>query len=300
MGHANHTREQRSKCHGVDLSTGADLTRFNEYTLASKALAKVLLDSIGAKNQVLLKTLHPTLKIYAFTPRQIVDAMFAKHGIPPNEDIIKLRSPLDLTLTSLSDLENHMANFLASQRLTRSGQGETPYEYFERYLVTVTGFPSVALAMMGYYARYPAISQQNLATLFPFLTDIKDHLAKTDPASPFSGAARGPAQTPARRPGKKHNKRDKKMGPKPTHQSSSTTRWGAVNLAESAHPPIDPRDAQLAALQAQVAAMMAAPAYGGNFGMPDGLPSSPYPGDPGNLHPSSRALLLATWMEQSP
>jgi hypothetical protein len=48
--------------------------------------------------------------------------------------------------------------------------------------------------MMGYYARYPAILQQNLATLFPFLNDIKDHLAKTDPASPFSGAARGPAR----------------------------------------------------------------------------------------------------------
>ncbi len=53
--------------------------------------------------------------------------------------------------------------------------------------------------------------------------------------------------------------------------TSSTTLWGstgAVNLTESAHTPIDPRDAQLAALQAQVAAMMAAPAYGGNFGMP--------------------------------
>ncbi len=40
-----------------------ELTRFNEYTLDSKALAKVLLDSIGPKKQVLLKTLHPTLKI---------------------------------------------------------------------------------------------------------------------------------------------------------------------------------------------------------------------------------------------
>ncbi len=57
-------------------------------TLASKALAKVLLDSIGPKNQVLLKTLHPTLKIYALAPRQIVDAMFDKHGIPQSEDII--------------------------------------------------------------------------------------------------------------------------------------------------------------------------------------------------------------------
>ena len=44
--------------------------------------------------------------------------------------------------------------------------------------------------MMGYYSRYPAIAQQNLATLFPFLDDMKDHLTKTDPASPFSGAAK--------------------------------------------------------------------------------------------------------------
>jgi hypothetical protein len=86
-----------------------------------------------------------------------------------------------------------MGNFLlASQRLTRSGQGETHHHYSELYLVTVAGFPSVTLAMMGYYSRYPAIAQQNLATLFPFLDDMKDHFTKTDPASPFSGAARGP------------------------------------------------------------------------------------------------------------
>jgi hypothetical protein len=43
------------------------VTRHNDYTLASEALAKALLDSIGDKNQVLLKTLHPTLKIYSLT-----------------------------------------------------------------------------------------------------------------------------------------------------------------------------------------------------------------------------------------
>jgi len=34
-----------------------DVTRHTDYTLASKALAKALLESIGDKNQVLLKTL---------------------------------------------------------------------------------------------------------------------------------------------------------------------------------------------------------------------------------------------------
>jgi hypothetical protein len=80
-----------------------------------------------------------------------------------------------------------MGNFLlASQRLIQRPR-ENPQCIFELYLVTVAGFPSVALAMMDYYARYSDISQQNLATLFPFRTDIKDHLAKTEPASPYSG-----------------------------------------------------------------------------------------------------------------
>jgi hypothetical protein len=86
-----------------------------------------------------------------------------------------------------------MGNFLLTfQRLTRSGQGQTPYHYFELYLVTVAGFPLVALAMMGYYARYPAIAQQNV---FPFMDDMKDHLTKTDPASPSLGAVKGPHQS---------------------------------------------------------------------------------------------------------
>jgi hypothetical protein len=45
------------------------VTQYTDYTLTSKALAKALLDSIGDKNQVLLKTLHPTLKMYSLTPR---------------------------------------------------------------------------------------------------------------------------------------------------------------------------------------------------------------------------------------
>ena len=46
---------------------------------------------------------------------------------------------------------------LASQRLTRSGQGETDFRYFELFLETVSGFPSVPASMAGYYTQYPAI-----------------------------------------------------------------------------------------------------------------------------------------------
>ncbi len=161
-----------------------ELARYADFTQAESSLATALLASIGQANVVLLKTTYPTTKSYALTPRQIVDAMIAKHGIPTSDDINKLREPLSRALTSLSDLESHMGNFLlASQRLTRSGQGETPYHYFELFLVTVSGFPSVAHSLTTYYAQYPAILQQSLATLFPFLEKMRHHLAKTDPGS---------------------------------------------------------------------------------------------------------------------
>jgi hypothetical protein len=79
----------------------------------------------------------------------------------------------------------------ASQSLTRSGQGETDFNYFKLFLETVSGFPSVALCMPGYYVQYPAILQQSLATIFPYLKKMQDHLVWSDPASPFSGAAKG-------------------------------------------------------------------------------------------------------------
>jgi hypothetical protein len=125
--------------------------------------------------------------------------MTRKHGIATSDDITKLREPLSLALTSLSDLESHMAIFLlASQRLTRSGQGETPYHYFELYLLTVAGFPSMALSLTPYYAQYPALAQQSLATLFTYLENLWDHLIRIDPASPFSSAAKGLAPPASR------------------------------------------------------------------------------------------------------
>jgi hypothetical protein len=122
-------------------------TRNTDYAMAESALLTMLLASIGDTNTDLLATAFPGVRPYALTSRRVVDLMTRKHGIATSDDITKLREPLSLALTSLSELESHMAKILlASQRLTRSGQGETPYHYFELYLLTVAGFPSVALS----------------------------------------------------------------------------------------------------------------------------------------------------------
>jgi hypothetical protein len=123
---------------------------------------------------------------------------------------------------SLSGLVSHQEKYLlAYQRLTRSGQGETPFKYFEMFLETVKGFPLVLHCMTPYYATNPGIRAQSLATLFPFLEGMLPFHLKNDPGSPFTGAAvtkpntRPPRNGPNRRPNRRPNP------PGPTARSHS-------------------------------------------------------------------------------
>jgi hypothetical protein len=126
--------------------------------MASSALTTALLASVGETNRNLLKTTFPTLKTYMLSPRQVIDTMTLKHGVATSDYVSALKEPLSRALTSLSNLPNHMDLFLlASQRLTRSGQGETDFNFFKLFLETVSSFPSVGLCMPGYYVQYPAI-----------------------------------------------------------------------------------------------------------------------------------------------
>jgi hypothetical protein len=107
--------------------------RHRNFAKASSALTTALLTSLGETNQVHIRTAFPTLKPYMLTPRNVVDTiMQVKRGIATSEDVSTLEEPLSRVLkTSLSNLEGHLSLFLlASQRLTRSGQGETDYKYF--------------------------------------------------------------------------------------------------------------------------------------------------------------------------
>jgi hypothetical protein len=123
-----------------------EATRHRNFSMASSALTTAILVSVGETNRNILKTAFPTLKTYMLSP-------------PTSDDVSALKEPLSRAL-SLSNLPNHMNLFvLASQRLTRSGQGETDFNYFKLFLETVSGFPSVALCMPGYYGEYPAILQ---------------------------------------------------------------------------------------------------------------------------------------------
>jgi hypothetical protein len=192
-----------------------EAVRHRDFFKASSALTTALLDSVGETNRTYLRTAFPTLKSYT---------MCLKHGVASSDDVSALKEPLSRALTSLSNLTSHMDSFLLpSQRLTRSGQGETDFSYFKSFLETVSGFPSIALSMPGYYVMYPAILQQSL----------RDHLIRSDTASPFSGAA---AQR-ERRPRIPKTKKSKQPQQQQEQQQHRYPRWSPTGPMAFADAP---------------------------------------------------------------
>jgi hypothetical protein len=55
--------------------------------------------------------MHP-IPVYSLSPRQIVDAMFLKHGQTTGPDLQKLGDPLLKLLLTLAELESHMNLFM--------------------------------------------------------------------------------------------------------------------------------------------------------------------------------------------
>jgi hypothetical protein len=139
---------------------------------------------------------------------------------------------------------------LASKKLTATGRGKKPYEYFETFLETVRGFPVVAQTLSTYYAAHPAIAQHTIATLFPHLKAQHAFMMAQSTASPFSGAA---TPAPALQPNKKNNKKGRNTrrgqrteGP----QGASRTSQYPPNFSGGiVGPPVVPPT--VAALEAQ-------------------------------------------------
>ncbi len=158
--------------------------------------------------------MHP-VPVYSLSPRQIVDAMFTKHGQTTRPDLQKLRDPLLKLLAALAELETHMNLFmLASIKLTASGQGENPYRYFEMFLESVKGFPVLRQQLLGFFAF-----------LFAFLRPLITHMMAESSACPFSGAATAPPMpTPNRR------QKQRKSGKYRKQQWSQWTAHGQLEF----------------------------------------------------------------------
>ncbi len=213
-----------------------ELARNHAYVAATSAVVQALLTSIGPDNKTFLEAQFDPDPLYSLTPRQIVDAMMTEHGTTSADDLKKLRAPLHEPLKALADLERHMNAFLlASKKLTKSGQGKKPYEYFEAFLETLKGFLVVGLSMPTFYAQYPTMDTQNLAGLFPYLKAQYPYMLAQSVASPFSGAVIPPST-------QKPKNKNKNKGRRGKGSSSSTAdgrppKWGPNGPKQRAGSP---------------------------------------------------------------
>ncbi len=135
---------------------------------------------------------------------------------------------------------------------------------------------------------------------------MRDHLAKTDPASPFSGAAKGPSNQPKTRTKGytrkgQQQKQEQRTPSQPTQPPNGRTqRWGPnepVILAAHTSDP-DPRDAKIEQLTAQLAGIRydSCPELR-HFQRYAGWTSGVLPNYTFLLGPPTRLLLLAPLVE---
>jgi hypothetical protein len=200
------------------------------YTMANKALATAVLDSVGESNKAALKVAFHPHPLHFLTSLEMVTEMFRKHAALTGPDLQKLRAPLHEPLLAIADLEKHMTAFqLASTKLSKIGHGEDAYRYFEWFKETVKGFPLIATTMVGYYAMQPLVAQQNIATLFAYLAPQCTHLIEQTGTAPFSGGALTPAPK-----GTTPNLNRRKKQQKGKNQAKAT--WGSWrNSASPGH-----------------------------------------------------------------
>jgi hypothetical protein len=163
--------------------------------------------------------------------------MILKHGVATSDDVSALKEPFSRALTLLSNLSNHMDLFLlASQRLTAHGaaKGRPTSTISSSFLKRCRGpLGRAKYATPGYYAQFPAILQQCVATLFPYLKKMRDHLVRSDPTSPFSGFRRRQRQ-PSPRPESQKGTKTTRTTPH-ARQSGQTTNHPSTPALHRLH-----------------------------------------------------------------
>ncbi len=202
---------------------------FDYTSMASKALATAILDSVGAFNQAALKVgFHPK-PLHFLTSQEMVDEMLRKHAALIGPNLQKLRAPFHEPLLAIAELERHMTSVqLAALKLSETGHEEDAYRYFEWFKATVQGFHLIATTMVGYYANQPLVAQQKIATLFAYLTPQCTHLIEQTGTAPFSGWALTPAP---KGPTSNLNRRKKQKG-----KNQAKAAWGSwQNSAPPSH-----------------------------------------------------------------
>jgi hypothetical protein len=180
-------------------------TKFRNYSQVRSALTTALLASMGEANRSHLRTAFPALKSNMLIPRQVVGTMCLKHSVASSDVVTTLKEPLTRALTSLSNLTSHMNFFLlASQRLTRSGQGETDFSYFKSFLETVSdGLPLGCAQYAGVLREVPCYTAAEPGNAVPLPGNTAGPPGPVRPSLPlFRRRQRQPRASPESQKGK--------------------------------------------------------------------------------------------------
>ena len=99
-----------------------------------------ILDSIGEANRLAIS--DPLTDTLHLTPRGVIIAMTALHGVMTGAEVDALRQPLKKKLSSVSDLPSHIVTFRGVlARLANAGQATLPFDVYRLFLATLTPFP---------------------------------------------------------------------------------------------------------------------------------------------------------------
>ncbi len=104
--------------------------------------------------------MHP-VPVYSLSPRQIVDAMFTKHGQTTGPDLQKLRDPLLKLLPALAELETHMNLFMLAHGKRTRGKPLPILRDVPRIRQGLPRAPAAAARLALYHVPYGKPAKRN-------------------------------------------------------------------------------------------------------------------------------------------
>jgi hypothetical protein len=158
--------------------------------VCSASFLLAILDSIGEANCLAIS--DPLTDTLHLTPRGVIVAMTALHGVMTGVKVDALRLLLKKKLSAVSDLPSHVVTFRGVlARLANAGQATLPFDVYRLFLATLTPFPVFQQYTLLFTVANGAIAQQMFEAYAVYIIpQLHNILAHSNPR-PFAGNLEG-------------------------------------------------------------------------------------------------------------
>jgi hypothetical protein len=157
----------------------------------SASFLLAILDSIGEANRLAISdSLTDTLHL---TPRAVIIAMTALHGVMTGAEVNTLCLPLKKKIAAVSDLPSHIVTFCGVfARLANAGQATLPFDVYRLFFATLTPFHVFQQYTLLFTVANGAIAQQTFEAYAAYiLPQLHNILAQSNPRPSFAGNLEG-------------------------------------------------------------------------------------------------------------